>query len=285
MRKHSPVPREPLLAETLEPSVHQTEPNFRACIPYNLHYIGVDGRGRPLYFAVLGYIFYLNWRKIMNYRKRSIANRENAKKSTGPKTAEGKAASKMNAIKHGLLAQDVVLRGESPDEFDALRDDLVDEIRPVGCLEIQLAERAAACFWRLRRAQRIEAGIYAHHQAHVEVEAAGEEIKATFDSNRRSPPNGRENKERYKAANQRLEECETQMRAELPTLGAAFIRDAETMDATSKLLRHENALQGSLYKALHELQRLQAARQTGPLPAPGVIDVTVNGDLPFSDGA
>ncbi len=221
----------------------------------------------------------------MTSRKRLIANRENAKKSTGPKTAEGKTASKMNAIKHGLLAQDVVLRGESPNEFDALRDDLVDEIRPVGCLEIQLVERVAACLWRLRRAQRIEAGIYAHHQAHVEVEAAREEIDATYNSIPGARPNGRENKERNKAANQRLEECETQMRAELPTLGAAFIRDAETMDATSKLLRHENALQGSLYKALHELQRLQAARRTGQQPAPGVIDVTVIGDLPLSDGA
>ena len=41
------------------------------------------------------------------------ANRANAEKSTGPKTAEGKAMSRMNAIKHGILSREVVLRGES----------------------------------------------------------------------------------------------------------------------------------------------------------------------------
>ena len=40
------------------------------------------------------------------------ANRENAKKSTGPRTAEGKARVSLNALKHGLLARDTVLPTE-----------------------------------------------------------------------------------------------------------------------------------------------------------------------------
>ena len=44
--------------------------------------------------------------------KQVAANRRNAQKSTGPKTANGKAVSKLNALKHGLLAQTVVVRGQ-----------------------------------------------------------------------------------------------------------------------------------------------------------------------------
>ena len=39
----------------------------------------------------------------------TIANRLNAQKSTGPRTPEGKAVVSQNAVKHGLLAEQVVL--------------------------------------------------------------------------------------------------------------------------------------------------------------------------------
>ena len=42
------------------------------------------------------------------------ANRANAQKSTGPRTAEGKAKVAPNAIKHGLLAEQVVVKDEAP---------------------------------------------------------------------------------------------------------------------------------------------------------------------------
>jgi len=45
-------------------------------------------------------------------RKRK-ANRENAKKSTGPKTARGKRNSSFNAMKHGLLAKRIKIEDES----------------------------------------------------------------------------------------------------------------------------------------------------------------------------
>ena len=44
------------------------------------------------------------------------ANRANAAKSTGPRTAEGKAVSKMNGFKHGIFAREVVLRGQDRGE-------------------------------------------------------------------------------------------------------------------------------------------------------------------------
>jgi len=65
---------------------------------------------------------------------------------------------------------------------------------------------------------------------------------------------------------------------ETATLGQTFIRDAETANAFSKLSRYETAIERSLYKALHELQRLQAARRAdGSVPPPAAIDVDVSG--------
>jgi len=48
----------------------------------------------------------------MTSPKQIAANRQNARRSTGPKTAKGKAVAKMNAVKHGILARHVVLNRE-----------------------------------------------------------------------------------------------------------------------------------------------------------------------------
>ena len=94
--------------------------------------------------------------------KQLAANRKNAQKSTGPKTPEGKRRSSRNALKHGLLAQEVVILegdgAETQEEFDAFLIDLCEELQPQGVVEEILVERIATCYWRLRRAQRYEVG-------------------------------------------------------------------------------------------------------------------------------
>jgi hypothetical protein len=58
----------------------------------------------------------------------------------------------------------------------------------------------------------------------------------------------------------------------------AFIQDGNTANAFSKLSRYEAAIERSLYKALHELQRLQAARRAeGDVLPPVAVDVDVSG--------
>ncbi len=53
----------------------------------------------------------------MATEKQFEANRQNAQKSTGPKTPEGRAAVRLNGVKHGLTAETIVLKGESQADF------------------------------------------------------------------------------------------------------------------------------------------------------------------------
>ncbi len=95
-------------------------------------------------------------------RHQLAANRQNGHLSTDPKTANGKAVSKLNALKHGLRAREVVLRGrcirESPREFAALHQRLLDDLNPVGLQEEMLVEQIATTYWRLRRVIKAESG-------------------------------------------------------------------------------------------------------------------------------
>lgn len=88
------------------------------------------------------------------------ANRKNAKRSTGPKTAAGKKAVARNAMKHGLTADEVVVVGEDTQHFTTLRNNLVDELNPTTTLEGQLVERIAINLWRLRRVPKIETEMF-----------------------------------------------------------------------------------------------------------------------------
>ena len=88
------------------------------------------------------------------------ANRQNAQKSTGPRTEAGKAKARMNALKHGLRSKSApVLPHEDPAEFDARIREWVDEWKPQNAIERALVERAAKASWALDRAERFEAAL------------------------------------------------------------------------------------------------------------------------------
>ena len=90
---------------------------------------------------------------------RADASRRNGARSRGPTTAEGKARSAHNALKHGMRAQKyLVLPDEDAAEFADLQTALVAELAPVGALQVVLARRVAIAAWRLARADRLAAG-------------------------------------------------------------------------------------------------------------------------------
>ena len=93
---------------------------------------------------------------------RAEASRRNGAKSRGPKTLEGKAGAAQNALKHGMRAQKhVVLPQENGAEFAALEAALLAELAPMGALQVVLARRVAVAAWRLARADRLEAELFA----------------------------------------------------------------------------------------------------------------------------
>lgn len=94
--------------------------------------------------------------------KQLAANRRNAQKSTGPRTPEGREASKMNALKHAILSKEVLVNGlvlqESSEELEALHRRFWEDLQPVGVVEEMLVDQIVTAHWRQRRALRAEAG-------------------------------------------------------------------------------------------------------------------------------
>src|SRR5690242_14115113 len=93
-------------------------------------------------------------------RKRN-ANRQNARLSTGPRSAAGKERSRWNALKHGLLARDLNAGfwpyiNEDQDVLESHIKALVNHFCPVGPVEGMLVESIAQCYWRQRRIQQAE---------------------------------------------------------------------------------------------------------------------------------
>jgi hypothetical protein len=92
----------------------------------------------------------------MSTEKKTASNRKNAQKSTGPKSAAGKAVVSQNARTHGLLSRSLIIEGESQKEFSELLRLLVEEFQPVGLVEHALVERVGISLWRQRRLVRAE---------------------------------------------------------------------------------------------------------------------------------
>ncbi len=92
--------------------------------------------------------------------KRAVANRANAQKSSGPKTEQGKAAASQNSFKHGLYSKALIIPGEDPALFEALRTDLAAEHSPVGLTEELLVDEVAQHYWRMKRYRALEAQMY-----------------------------------------------------------------------------------------------------------------------------
>jgi len=90
---------------------------------------------------------------------RNIANLNNAQHSTGPRTEEGKAASSLNSLKHGLTAKTVVLPGEDPAEYQAFSTGMRQDLHPLDTFETAMVTELIDLQWRLQRAARVETGI------------------------------------------------------------------------------------------------------------------------------
>jgi hypothetical protein len=182
------------------------------------------------------------------------ANRRNAQFSTGPRTEDGKANSRGNAMTHGLTAQQLLLPGEDPEDFAAFRDAVFDEAQPATLYEERLVNRIVGLMWRLGRVEAFEAAIFswvAHRQDELhdsDHSANANPIKGiTHYGNHRGlrPSDTRHNPEER----ERLK------------LGR-MLQATLDLDLTGKLNRHEAHLIRQLSLTSYELNQCQARRET-----------------------
>jgi hypothetical protein len=108
-------------------------------------------------------------------QKRIEANRRNALKSTGSRTAEGKNRSRFNGLKHGLAAKVGVLPGDDPAEYEAHLISVVESCAPTNQVEVELLERVGATTWALGRAREVEAARLAYQLRHDDMEREARE--------------------------------------------------------------------------------------------------------------
>jgi hypothetical protein len=162
----------------------------------------------------------------MSSLEKRVANRQNARKSTGPRTEAGKRRSSRNALSAGFFAYETLIPGDDAHLFVALRKALYRDLQPEGAMEILLVDNVVSASWRLRRLMRVESGLLTR----------GFRDQDSIDER----------------------------------TARAFFREE---DSLQKLTRYESALNRSLYRAYHELERRQAVRMGQEVAPPTILDI------------
>ncbi|MGA2578823.1 MAG: hypothetical protein ABSH24_22660 [Bryobacteraceae bacterium] len=153
------------------------------------------------------------------------ANRENAKKSTGPRTPEGKTISSRNSLVHGMTSGKFLPPDADPQEFFQLLDQFRNRLQPFDEVEDALVERLVAAEFKMRSVRYMDAGLF-HYQAETNP------MPEQFNKAGRSNP-----------------------------LAWAFHGDSAYYNSFSKLMRYEGFLQREFSRALRDLSMLQADRR------------------------
>jgi hypothetical protein len=180
-------------------------------------------------------------------KKKAAANRNNSKRSTGPKTAEGKARSAMNARTHGLLAREAVHpeidSAQDCAEFDELSARMKAWYQPLGPVEELLLDKIIVASWRLRKATRFEAEKAFDYYRDASIDRANRAFSC--DDN-------------YAGEEGSDEMCKRMDMIQSAGLDVPFLPDPAI---TALLLRYEGAANRDLYRAMAELRRM---RKEGP---------------------
>jgi hypothetical protein len=95
----------------------------------------------------------------MTSQMKVTANRQNALRSTGPRTDDGQRRSSQNALTHGLTAKHFVATGEDRVEFDQLRDDVLRRYPPRDEIERERIGRLIELLWKTRRSRYFETAL------------------------------------------------------------------------------------------------------------------------------
>jgi hypothetical protein len=155
------------------------------------------------------------------------ANRRNAQRSTGPRTAEGKKAVRLNALKYGMTAEVIVLPHESAPDYHEIRAALIDSYAPANSHELMLVDQIAAGYWRTIRSRRFETAMF-DNQLRTHKRAAGMN---------QSPDPVRDDE------------------------GCAVILQVESPESLKNYFRYDGVISRDYYRAINSLERAQASRR------------------------
>jgi hypothetical protein len=174
--------------------------------------------------------------------KQILANRKNAKLG-GVKTEKGKAISRFNAFKHGILSD--AITEYDKEIFNSLHKRLIKENKPKTAIEEIVVERIALSYLRLMRVARVEKE-YILSLLYPTIKEPLLDISS-------------------------LEEKIIKKGKE-PIIPAFVVEEVWN----KFIARYETSLENRLYKALHELERLQRSRKGENIPPPLTVDVDVS---------
>lgn len=177
--------------------------------------------------------------------KQLEANRNNAKLG-GVKTEAGKQKTRYNAVKHNLLTN--LLSEKEAKEANSIKIRLQQQFEPANVMEEMLVERIAIWSVRLQRAVIAEA----EQMRKIDNPRVVEEI----------------------------DHLPIQSFVETKVINEGYTPKIKSEDVemlAGTLFRYESSIERNLYKALHELQRLQAERSGQEVPPPLAVDVEIGG--------
>jgi hypothetical protein len=92
--------------------------------------------------------------------KQNLANKNNARKSTGPKTELGKEKVSMNAIKLGIYAEHHVMVGEDIEQYKGYVDLMFKTFEAFDAISGLIIQQIISIGWRLQRIPQIECGVF-----------------------------------------------------------------------------------------------------------------------------
>jgi hypothetical protein len=111
------------------------------------------------------------------------ANRQNARRSTGPRTDEGKQIARRNALRHGLTAETVIESLEDREDYKAFEATIIADYDARTAVERELVLRLASLLWRIRRATGIETDLL-----RIQAEILRERQQAADQTSGAEPP-------------------------------------------------------------------------------------------------
>jgi len=177
----------------------------------------------------------------MTSQNRIDANRRNALKSTGPRSASGKFKVRYNALWHGAFAADLLFPGENPRAFATLRR-LRRFYQPANEEEEIIVNRIFLAAWRLQRLAAMESRVL---RSHAEAHSSDVELRtsiANMVSQRYLPPDDEE-----------AGDDEPTDSGPSDPIASAWNRDTGGGNTLVKLARYQFGLERALYRSIRQL--------------------------------